>query len=239
MTGKTHLSGGLAAAVIVERTAYMAGYPLMDDRPVNLFGFSVPVAILAFAIAALGSLLPDLDEPNSLVSNLPRAGRGIARSTLRARGVEGAIRSLVEFGLLAINFIPRALSGLVKMVAFGHRGATHWLITAVILSLLGATAGMVLGYPALGLWLLIGYTSHLVLDAMTISGLAMLKPFSDRKVHLLPGPLRIRTDSFFDNLVGLTLVAAAVIVAAGTMAISLEPEKLRRLWRLALDWRNG
>lgn len=232
MTGKTHLAGGVAAAVIIERSATIAGWPLLPpEKQASLFGWLAPVALLAFAAAALGSLLPDLDEPGSLVSNLPRASRGLVRQTLRTKGVEGVIRSLVEFLLLTLNFIPRLLSRLVKTLACGHRGATHWLITSFILALLAALGGWFIGFPALGAWLFIGYTSHLILDGMTLSGLEMLQPFTDRKIHLLPKPMRIRTGSAVDALLTALFGAVAVAAVFGAMAARLDAGYWRQLWR--------
>jgi len=226
MTGKTHLAGGVAAALILERLAALAGLPFMaPPEPVVVLGHPLPAFALGLTVAALGSLLPDLDEPNSLVSNLPRAGRGVVRSTLRAKGVEGVVRMLVEFGLMFINLFTRALSGLVRACAFGHRGATHWLITAVVLGLAAAGSGWFIGFPALGLWLFIGYASHLALDAMTISGLEMFQPLTGRTVHLLPKPMWIRTGSIVDSLLGgcFGLVIAAAMfwqLAGATPTIS-------------------
>ncbi|MCG3211847.1 MAG: hypothetical protein FOGNACKC_05493 [Anaerolineae bacterium] len=229
MTGKTHLAGGVAAAVVVERSAWLAGWPLLPpEKQAVILGWLAPVALLAFAAAALGSLLPDLDEPNSLVSNLPRASRGLVRGALRTKGVEGVARSLVEFGLLLVNFVTRFLSRIVRMAALGHRGATHWLVTALALALLAALGGWFIGFPALGAWLFIGYGSHLALDAMTLSGLELLQPFTARKVHLLPKPMRIRTGSLVDSLLTVVFGAVAATAVLGVMAAGQWPQ----LWRL-------
>lgn len=234
MTGKTHLAGGVAAAVVLERTAYIAQWSHLSpapDRQVSLLGMTIPFVLLAFLTASIASLLPDLDEPNSLVSNLPRASRGIVRKTFRTRGIEGILRSLVEFGLLSINFLTRALSRLVRMAAFGHRGATHWLVTAFVLGLSAAVSGWFIGFPALGVWLFVGYISHLALDGMTLSGLELLQPFTDRKIHLLPKPMRIRTGSAVDSLLTVFFGVIAVTFVYSSMATALGMDNLRQLWQ--------
>jgi len=226
MTGKTHLAGGVAAALTLERLTAVAGLPVMaPPEPVVGLGHPLSAFALGLTVAALGSLLPDLDEPGSLVSNLPRASRGVVRSTLRAKGVEGAARLLIEMFLMFINLFTRALSGVVRTLAFGHRGATHWLITALVLSLAAAVSGWFIGFPALGLWLFIGYASHLALDAMTISGLEMFQPLTSRTIHLLPKPMWIRTGSLVDSLLGSCfgmVIAAAIFwqMAGATPAIT-------------------
>jgi membrane-bound metal-dependent hydrolase YbcI (DUF457 family) len=237
MTGKTHLSGGIAAAITIERTASLSGFPLLQSgQTANLLGLSASVAMLAFVAAAFGSLLPDLDEPNSLVSNLPRASRGLVRGSLRKRGVEGAIRFLVEFVLLMVNFLTRALSKLVRSVSFGHRGATHWLITALVVGVIGVISGTFIGFPGLGLWLFIGYVSHLALDSMTISGLKLLQPLTGRTIHLLPKPMRIRTGSIVDRMLLVCFMGIAAVGIFDFMAASLHPEQIRELWYRLTWW---
>lgn len=61
---------------------------------------------------------------------------------------------------------------------FKHRGFFHSLFPPIIM------AGIALWYgaPAIGLYLCIGYLSHLLSDAMTRSGVRFLHPLSDIKL---------------------------------------------------------
>jgi len=134
----------------------------------------------AVLAAALGSLLPDLDAADSRIKRL-------------------------EVGGIA----PFALPALVLHRAFGHRGALHSLAGLAAAGLLVALPlGSVLGAAA-GWALLLGYASHLVLDACTRSGVPLLWPRRNR-FHLLPYPLRIVTGSPAEDLF-FVLLAALVL----------------------------
>ena len=102
----------------------------------------------------------------------------------------------------------------------GHRGATHWFVTALTIGLIVSGIGWAVSFPTLGLWLLLGYISHLALDMMTLSGLTVWQPFSDRKYHLLPKSMRVRTGSPIDTLIG---VGALSIAMGYAVIISIIP----------------
>ncbi|MBI1363960.1 MAG: hypothetical protein GC134_08230 [Proteobacteria bacterium] len=111
----------------------------------------------------LGSLLPDIDHPKSLL------GR--------------------RFFLV---------SGVMDM-AVGHRGATH-SIFALAATIIG---GFYLLSPDMALALSVGFTSHLLADAMTKGGVPILWP-NPVKMHILPTPFK--TGSLVEYLVtGLLL----------------------------------
>lgn len=86
-----------------------------------------------------------------------------------------------------LNVATRLTSAAVRRVTT-HRSGTHWLVTCLTLT------GMIyFVWPSLAIWFLIGYTSHLLLDMMTISGVKVFRPFSSRTYYLLPKFLRFRT----------------------------------------------
>jgi inner membrane protein len=74
---------------------------------------------------------------------------------------------------------------------FRHRGFFHTIYIPFIIYLLSITVN----YDTIGLAFLLGYLSHLLLDALTISG---IKPFSPLFKVKIDG--FIRTGSFFENL---------------------------------------
>lgn len=212
MTGKTHLAGGLAIGLTLERATVMAGLPLLPPNlNVNVAGLVIPAAAIAFIALGLGSLLPDIDEPNSMASNLPRVSRGVVRQTLRKRGLEGLVRLAAEIVLTVLNLLTRALSRVVRGLAMGHRGATHWFVTCLVIGLAAGLSGwLLLDFPDLGFWLMLGCLVHLGLDMMTISGLEVLQPLTDQTFHLLPPGFRIRTGNMVDA--GLALVFSLIAV---------------------------
>jgi inner membrane protein len=94
--------------------------------------------------------------------------------------------------------------GHVGLFWLGHRGLTH---TALALALVSVLAWAAAPGP-LAMAIAAGYGSHLIADMLTRQGLPVLWPLSSRSLHLVPGPLRIRTGSF-----GETLMFALLLVA--------------------------
>ena len=230
MLGKTHLMGGLACGMVVERSLAVVRAlnltrlpdanleqvmaPMKGQAVVEMGSLMLPTIIVIYSAVSLGSLLPDIDEPKSLVSNLPRiVGKRIGRSV----GRQG--RGLIDLLFWPINGLTQLLSTVVRIGALGHRGATHWAATALVIGLLLSGLGWLIGFPALGFWLFLGYASHLTLDMMTLSGLAVWQPFSRRKYHLLPKLMRVRTGSPIDSLIGISTFSFAATYAAITYLI--------------------
>ncbi|MCZ7557577.1 MAG: metal-dependent hydrolase [Bacteroidia bacterium] len=212
MTGKTHLAGGTlaAAAVAVVAPGFLDGAALLGGE-ILLAGIAVPVVALGTGVCLLASLLPDIDEPDSLIVNSPAALR---KRLPRGRSVQtksAASLSGVLFG--AFRWILRGVSGIIRLLAGGHRGATHWLLIAAVLSYGMWHVGSLLGYPALWLWFSAGYISHLILDMLTPAGLEVLRPITPAPIHLLPGFMRIRTGGGGD-----TLVRVLLFMGAGALA---------------------
>ncbi len=217
MTGKTHLTGGLALGLGL---ALISKNPALSlTQPLPVWGIGIPAFFLALPTLALGSLLPDIDEPGSLISNAPRVISGHIRRGMGRRGIEGVIATFLCLPLLIINPVTRLLSHLVRRISSGHRATTHRPAAVLLISILFAALGNTFSYPALGLWLFIGLASHLALDMMTLSGLTLLFPFSPRPCWLLPRPLRVRTGSGVD--VGLTVLFS--LLATGLMYPALYP----------------
>jgi membrane-bound metal-dependent hydrolase YbcI (DUF457 family) len=108
------------------------------------------------------------------------------------------------------------LTGLVKILATvireiaGHRGATHWLVTALFLSALV----IVLVDVFLGLCFCVGYLSHIALDMMTKSGVPVLGPLSDTRFHLLPKPMCVKTGGPLDHFLQYSVMGVYVVVLA-------------------------
>ena len=156
------------------------------------------------ACGAFGSCLPDLDAANSKIRSL------------KIGGVQ-----------------PFRAVGAVAHWAFGHRGLMH-----SPLALLGLAFGLrQLLCPWVGpaccaaLWL--GYGSHLLLDAITPSGIPL--GFGNKpRLRLLPKKLCIPTGSFGEKTF-LTLL----LLACMTLAVSLRHPKetplgsMQRLWKVA------
>ncbi len=161
----------------------------------TLFGIStlwilapIPPEILGYdfgvfaAIAAFGALLPDLDASESKIKHLR-----IPNTQIK----------------------PFLLPATVVSRTDQHRGLLHSLAG---LGFVAATTAlpvwMVCGWaPALAL--LLGYISHLVADAATISGIRLLYPKAAR-YYLLPRSWRFTTGSLAEEVL-MALLALSVL----------------------------
>jgi membrane-bound metal-dependent hydrolase YbcI (DUF457 family) len=143
------------------------------------------IGLLAL-LAGMGALLPDLDARESRLKHLT-VGAGIA---------------------------PFVLPSLVLHRTLGHRGMLHSLVGLVLTALLLSFPLLTwLGWqPALAL--LLGFGSHLALDACTRRGIPILWPDRTRR-FLLPARLRFTTGSPAEEalLVPLTLVAVLLFLS--------------------------
>ena len=78
---------------------------------------------------------------------------------------------------------------------FGHRGVFHSLFTPMLLYLFF----LFIGHEIIGLAILLGYFSHIILDALTPSGVRLLWPFRFRIKGF------IKTNSFLEKILFLFL----------------------------------
>jgi len=133
MTWSTHLMAGLGSLWILEILPIENGF----------HGSNYAIVI---AVAALGSLLPDLDAAESKIKHLQIGG--------------------VKPFLLPSQLIHRQT---------GHRSLLHSLMALVYVALFGIVIAACLGpMAALALWL--GYAAHLATDACTRAGIPLLYP---------------------------------------------------------------
>jgi len=82
-----------------------------------------------------------------------------------------------------------------------HRGLYHYGFTAFIIVSVSTLAGLGVGDWDVGLALGLGYLSHLLADSMTIDGIPLWAPFSEKKFHILPTLLRVRSGGPVEPLV--------------------------------------
>jgi hypothetical protein len=183
---------------------------LFPAGTVSIEGLLLPVVVPGTVVAVVAALLPDIDEPESLISNSPNAirkklGRG---RTVAERGAHQSAGLLLR----AANVFTRGLAMLVRLLAGGHRAATHVLLIAAALTTGTYFLGHAIGFPSLWMWFALGYLSHLLLDMMTPAGVSVLWPLSRRDLHLLPSFMRVRTGSGGDVAVRLLLMALAGVL---------------------------
>jgi len=152
------------------------------------------VAAAAVCASLLGSRLPDADESGARIHRRTR----LERRSLVARLAGRVLR------------LPMTIFASLAQ----HRGATHWLLSGAVVTIVLAGAARAL-WPPLALPVAIGtgcgYCAHLLADACTPHGAPLLGPISACRVHLLPPRMRLVTGGAGDLLV---LVAATLTAAA-------------------------
>lgn len=171
------------------RTHFLGGVgSLWLLRPLETTGSDLSNLGLLAACAGLGALLPDLDARESKVKHLAIA-----------KGIE-----------------PFALPSLLLHRLLGHRGLLHSLRGWGIMALLvGLPLALSVGWlPALAL--VLGYGSHLLLDACTKHGIPFLFP-NKRRLHALPSALLVSTGSAAEDIVFALLALAALPLLLSTL----------------------
>lgn len=112
---------------------------------------------------------------------------------------------IVLSGVAALypDWFQVAVPGLRVKGATGHRGFSHWLITALL-----TTALVWLVWRDFAAYALAGYASHLALDMLTERGAPVLWPLP-WQISLLP----LHEGGAFDRWLGAALVVIAVAIA--------------------------
>jgi len=109
--------------------------------------------------------------------------------------------------LPVVRWFTRPASALAERT-LRHRTGTHGLFVLLGLSL-GVLCLREVFTPAAGAGFLIGYLTHLLADALTISGVPLLWPWQVR-AYGLPKPLRLRTGGRVEYVLTLALLLAGV-----------------------------
>lgn len=179
MLGKTHISFGLGLGAIG-----ITGFSTLTN--ITLSGAELGIF---YSGVALGSLLPDIDEPNSL---LGKKTLGISNLIKAIFGHRGFTHSLSFITLLGILLLLLSLLG-----------ENFWngipLITKLSKSFGGVLELQNINFFEIGL--LLGCIFHLMGDMMTLSGVPLLLPFKAQNYHITPPFMRFRTGGIPDKLI--------------------------------------
>jgi membrane-bound metal-dependent hydrolase YbcI (DUF457 family) len=152
----------------------------------------------AVGAAAVGAVIPDIDEPRSLIGGVPGALFGLWMIgfvglhivPMALFGADSILVRLVDLwvyvgigaGVFAVGVISRAINQI-----WGHRGPTHSLVVALFFGVVG----IVLVYLELVWWIVVvgamaGWLSHLMGDILwsranrTGGGVQLAWPLNDR-----------------------------------------------------------
>jgi membrane-bound metal-dependent hydrolase YbcI (DUF457 family) len=208
--GKTHMAIGVGVGL-----ALGAALPFTVSLPWQLG--------LTLAFTTVGALAPDLDIADNELEELGRSeGRRAARRLRRASRHGGCLWQLL-LGTVgaAFWFLGEIISRLVEALACliqrwtTHRGLTHSLVVAIYI-VVAAISLSILLTPTRNLWWGLawsaGWSSHLLADALTLSGLKLLQPWSQRRYWLAPRMLRFRVGTWPDSLLGAVAPVAGLLI---------------------------
>jgi inner membrane protein len=181
MQGKTHVLIGTAASVLL----------------IGKFGFKPD--ILAIAAAAVGSLIPDIDHPKSMINQkilpvnnklmkiLAYAGGG-AFLLYKNMGLRSPLLTMIGIFLIMVGLSH-------------HRGFTHSIIGTAAVSAIVFMLFKSYGMENVRIAFIIGMISHLVADYFTTGGIEIFYPISKRNFSF---PITIATGGIMEN--GLSIV---------------------------------
>lgn len=144
MKGPTHILGAVSVGAV------LANY------------FDTPFSSLPWVVIVISSILPDIDEPSSTISNPSKFIK------------KGIPRPILEFLDLVVWIIALPIR-----LFTSHRGVTHSLLITLLLS--GLIFNICKSYL---IWFFLGYFSHLFLDFLTPMGIPIFWPISDKKFSL-------------------------------------------------------
>jgi inner membrane protein len=169
---------------------------------------AAPVIFGGAVAAAYGGLFPDVDAPNSSIT------RGY---------IPGAKR---HDSLKAIGFFISLPLRLVSMLVghlFGHRGATHSLIGALVTAALAVLVALLIGAPLyLAGAFTLGVLTHIACDSATISGCPWLWPWRKTKYHLRVFG-QLRTGSKKEQYIRIFLFVPLTVVCYFVAVFALMP----------------
>lgn len=185
MTGKTHMTIGIAAAAAFLST--------VQPTPQKF--------IIGFSLGMIGALMPDIDIKTSKISNFGRTvlayifvmlvivGFIIYKGNIHLNSIKFNYKptSNVEYGVIIIA-ICILFSKLTKHRSFSHS------ILGLILFYIGVR--MIIG--EISLYFAIGYISHIVSDSITNNGIELMYPMKKKVAFKL-----VKSGSKLDYIIGI------------------------------------
>ena len=184
---------------------------------------SIVPAILFVTALVIFSLWPDIDHPGSIIS---RSLWGPFRNIIGKRianlagGHRVGTHSLWACGLLligAVPFDPALMAPVVAGaagVAFWHKGFRPAVFT-VATGALGMTLGLLgvrLDTP-IALAAFLGALVHILGDMLTVQGVVLLYPFSDRRLHMAS----LTTGRMGESVIAASLSVASLLLILGVI----------------------
>jgi inner membrane protein len=197
--GPSHVVFGLAGAVVLDSALHLSG-PAILGAAAPPTADQVGLKVIFYAVAALGALVPDIDNARS---TLGKHLGVVSKAIQKHAGHREIFHSLIGLALAAA-----VMWGLQQGISLGLR-QLGWPLTAEAL-----VANVTL------VALLVGYGLHLVADSLTLGGVPWLWPWHERFGFPPVRKLRFRSGSWAEPVV-VTAVAVAVIVGLFTRYLAI------------------
>ncbi len=192
MKGKTHAGIGMIALIC-----------LADKLP-GKFDY------LGLVIVLIGSLLPDIDHPKSVINRylLPFDNKLTKVFVYFCAGVIILWYDYLQGG----SYVLKALAVAVMLIAVStHReGLTHSAAGMLMFSFIIGYIGISYNMTHLVYYFMIGYGTHLACDMMTSRGIPLLYPFSKKKAKF---PITFKTNSRLGAFLENVIIAAGLVLA--------------------------
>ena len=185
MTGKTHIAIGTAAA------AYL--FPLIG----------VNISIPLIAGAALGSLLPDIEHPKSLINSkiLPVKNKLVLMVLLVSLGV-----FILTGGFGQPNKLMKVISIFLILAGFSsHRTFTHSIFGFGVILYSCYLMDYYKDLSSLSMGIALGALLHIIADLFTHNGSALFYPFDKSRKRF---PVTCTTGGLLDK----ALFAASTVL---------------------------
>lgn len=166
------------------------------------------------------------------MASLGHLAVGMAAGRQLAPGRPARAIALSMLGLCALSMLPDAdvaafTLGIPYSHPYGHRGASHSLLFAVVA---GTLAALLVRRPRLAPLLVAVVASHPLLDALTDGGLgvALLWPFTDRRYFFPFQPIPVAPiGPRFLSERGLAVAATEILYFLPAFAYALWPRRSR------------
>lgn len=174
MTGTTHRLAGITSGVVI-----------ID----NLHISDIKLQTIVLGGCILGSLIPDIDNPQSTISyRIPMA-----------RYFFGLMQNMIR---IFSNLLPNKQRSYVRS-CIGHRGFTHSFFAIILIPVLANLIIRIAGFSdnLFSLGLGIGLLSHIILDLFS-GGTRLLLPFTDINIKIT----KIRTGGILEILIRFVLL---------------------------------
>lgn len=198
MLGKTHISFGLALGA-----GCASVFSIVAQNPIDVIDL-----LLFYVAVALGSLLPDIDEPNSVLGKKTLGISNLLKAIFGHRGFTHSLSFIVLIGALTLflGFFLSEFSLSVKSIPF---------LNGILRGLPIDTQNIPINRENLEIFcvgLMLGCAFHCLGDMMTISGVPLLLPFRAKNYYSLPRILRFKTGGIWDYSIAIWSVGIFVFL---------------------------